>query len=204
MSGLHFDERAELSRSKLYPWQPPAMELGAQTPQGGMGTDHGAQSPLWREGYWPRSSDPSGRDGHRPWSLVPLGEGRPPATELSPPRGGTATTMELSPPRGAQLPGPHNKMSQSSWRSRTVLPEGEPHHSECLASNWKHSQNHFAFWRKNKSVCHRTLATFCWFWGALAIETQALPQALGGGTRGWTASLTVGLPISSTPSSKPL
>lgn len=95
---------------------------GAQTPQGGMGTGHGARSPQGGTATGHEAQSPSGRDGHQPRSSVPLGEGWPLATSSVPLREGKPPATELSPPRGAQLPGPHNKMSQSSWRSRAVLP----------------------------------------------------------------------------------
>ena len=143
MSGLHFDERVELSHSKLYAWQPPATELGP--PWGGTATGHGTWTP-------------SGRDGHRPWSWVPLRE----LSCLDP------TT------RWARVPGAQGLCLLEGSRT-----------TQCLASNWKHSQKPSCFLEeKEEELCvteHWPLATFCWFWVASAIEMQALPQPREGG-----------------------
>ena len=156
-----------------------ASSHGAQSPKGGMGTGHGARSPWERDGHRPRSSVPLGEGQPPPWSSVPLGE----------------LSCLVPTTRWARVPGAQglcflrgSRTIQSVWLAtestvKTILLSGG---------------------KIRVFVCHQTLATFCWFWVAVAIETQALPQALGGGTRGWTASLTVGLPVSSTPSSKPL
>ena len=100
---------------------------GAQTPQGGKATGHGAQSPSWREGHWPRSSDPSGRDGLWPQSSVPLGE----------------LSCLVPTARWARVPGAQGLCFLRG--SRTIQ-------SVWLATE-STVKNHFAFWRKNKSVC---------------------------------------------------